>query len=301
MQEVEGKTAFVTGGASGIGLGMATAFVAAGMNVVIADLRRDNIERALNGFGDGGRCERVHAIELDVTDRDGFARAADEAERVFGNVHVLCNNAGMGILGPVTLARYDDWDWGLGVLLGGAVNGIQTFLPRLLAHGEGGHIVNTSSMAGVLPIGGAAIYITAKAALIGLSEALRSELAEEGIGVSAFCPGPVQTNIREGGRVRPDRYGDSGYTELEHELEERPNSPLWMDPLECGQRVLAGIRRDDLYIFTHREFREGAEERFRAMLASFPDEPVNNQRADDIRYLLSNPIFQEVLERRSAH
>ena len=184
-------------------------------------------------------------------------------------------------------------------MLGGAVNGIQTFLPRLLAHGEGGHIVNTSSMAGVLPIGGAAIYITAKAALIGLSEALRSELAGEGIGVSAFCPGPVQTNIREGGRMRPERYGDSGYTELERELEERPNSPLWMDPLECGERVLAGIRRDDLYIFTHREFREGADERFRAMLASFPDEPLNDARADDIRYLLSNPIFREVLERRS--
>jgi NAD(P)-dependent dehydrogenase (short-subunit alcohol dehydrogenase family) len=299
VQDVEGKTAFVTGGASGIGLGMATAFVAAGMNVVIADLRRDNIEQALNGFDDGGRRERVHAIELDVTDRDGFARAADEAERAFGNVHVLCNNAGMGILGPVTLARYDDWDWGLGVLLGGAVNGIQTFLPRLLAQGEGGHIVNTSSMAGVLPIGGAAIYITAKAALIGLSEALRSELAEEGIGVSAFCPGPVQTNIREGGRMRPDRYGDSGYTELERELEERPNSPHWMDPLESGQRVLDGIRRDDLYIFTHREFREGADERFRAMLESFPDEPLDDERADDIRYLLSNPIFREVLERRS--
>jgi NAD(P)-dependent dehydrogenase (short-subunit alcohol dehydrogenase family) len=298
MEIVEGRTAFVTGGASGIGLGMATAFVAAGMNVVIADLRRDNIECALEGFEGDGR-ERVHAIELDVTDRDGFARAADEAERVFGNVHVVCNNAGMGILGPVTLARYDDWDWGLGVLVGGAVNGIQTFLPRLLAHGEGGHIVNTSSMAGVLPIGGAAIYITAKAALIGLSEALRSELAGEGIGVSAFCPGPVQTNIREGGRMRPERYGDSGYTELDRELEERPNSPLWMDPLECGQRVLAGIRRDDLYIFTHREFREGADERFRAMLESFPDEPLDDERADDIRYLLSNPIFREVLERRS--
>ena len=202
MEEVEGRTAFVTGGASGIGLGMTTAFVEAGMNVVIADLRRDHIETALERFA--GQ-DSVHSIELDVTDRDGFARAADEAERVFGNVHVLCNNAGMGILGPVALARYDDWDWGLGVLLGGAVNGIQTFLPRMLAHGEGSHIVNTSSMAGVLPIAGAAIYITAKAALIGLSEALRSEVAEQGIGVSAFCPGPVQTNIREGGRSRPER------------------------------------------------------------------------------------------------
>jgi NAD(P)-dependent dehydrogenase (short-subunit alcohol dehydrogenase family) len=292
--EVEGKTAFVTGGASGIGLGMATAFVGAGMNVVIADLRRDHIESVREEL------PGVHAIELDVTDREGFARAADEAERVFGHVHVVCNNAGMGILGPVTVARYDDWDWGLGVLLGGVVNGIQTFLPRLLAHGEGGHIVNTSSMAGVLPIPGAAIYITAKAAVIGLSEALRSELAGEGIGVSAFCPGPVQTNIREGGRMRPERYGDSGYVELERELEERPNDPWWMDPLECGDRVLAGIRNDDLYIFTHREFREGADERFRAMLASFPDEPRDEERAEAIGFLLSNPIFGEVVDRRSA-
>ncbi len=294
MQEVAGKTAFVTGGASGIGLGMATAFAAAGMNVVIADLRRDHIETALEAL-DG---KPVHAIELDVTDRDGFARAADEAEGAFGHVHVLCNNAGMGILGPVTEARYDDWDWGLGVLIGGVVNGIQAFLPRMREHGEGGHIVNTSSMAGVLPIPGAAIYITAKAALIGLSEALRSELAGEGIGVSAFCPGPVQTNIREGGRTRPEQYADSGYTELERDLEGRPNSPLWMDPVECGERVLAGIRNDDLYIFTHREFREGAEERFQAMLASFPDEPRNEERAKEIDFLLSNPIFRDVLERR---
>jgi short-subunit dehydrogenase len=153
-------------------------------------------------------------------------------------------------------------------------------------------------MAGVLPIPGAAIYITAKAALIGLSEALRSELAGEGIGVSAFCPGPVQTNIREGGRTRPEQYADSGYTELERDLEGRPNSPLWMDPVECGERVLAGIRNDDLYIFTHREFREGAEERFQAMLASFPDEPRNEERAKEIDFLLSNPIFRDVLERR---
>jgi NAD(P)-dependent dehydrogenase (short-subunit alcohol dehydrogenase family) len=295
VQDVAGKTAFVTGGASGIGLGMATAFAGAGMNVVIADLRRDHIETALDALPE----EQVHAVELDVTDRAALARAADEAESVFGNVHVLCNNAGMGILGPVVDARYADWDWGLGVLLGGVVNGIQTFLPRMREHDEGGHIVNTSSMAGVLPIPGAAVYITAKAAVIGLSEALSSELAQEGIGVSAFCPGPVQTNIREGGRMRPEQYADSGYADLERDLEERPNSPLWMDPVECGERVLAGIRNDDLYIFTHREFREGAEERFQAMLASFPDEPRNEERAREIDFLLSNPIFRAALERRS--
>jgi NAD(P)-dependent dehydrogenase (short-subunit alcohol dehydrogenase family) len=294
MREVAGRTAFVTGGASGIGLGMATAFAGAAMNVVIADLRRDHIEAALDRLAGAS----VHAIELDVTDRDGFARAADEAERVFGNVHVLCNNAGVGILGPAGDAHYDDWDWGLGVLLGGVVNGVQTFLPRLRAHGEGGHIVNTSSMAAVLPVPNSVIYTTAKAAVIGLSEVLRSELAAEGIGVSAFCPGPVKTNIGEVGRTRPARFADSGYAEFERQLAAREISPLWMDPLECGERVLAGIRNDDLYIFTHREFREGADERFRAMLASFPDEPLDEERADAIRFLLSNPIFGEVLDRR---
>jgi NAD(P)-dependent dehydrogenase (short-subunit alcohol dehydrogenase family) len=298
MEDVEGKTAFVTGGASGIGLGMATAFVGAGMNVVIADIREDHIETALAGFPDRGGRERVHALRLDVTDRGGFARAADEAERVFGNVHVLCLNAGVGILGPAALARYDDWDWGLGVLIGGVVNGVQTFLPRMLAHGEGGHIVTTASMAGVLPIPGAAVYITGKAAVIGLSEALRSELAEEGIGVSAFCPGPVQTNIGQVGRLRPEHYRDSGFAERELELAERTNSPLWMDPLECGERVLAGIRRNDLYIFTHPEFRDGVDERFRAVLASFPEEPPNEELAREVSFLLSNPIFREVLERR---
>ena len=294
MREVEGRTAFITGGGSGIGLGMATAFRGAGMNVVIADLRRDHIETALEQLGGEG----VHAIELDVTDREGFARAADEAEHVFGNVHVLCNNAGVGILGPAADARYADWDWGLGVLLGGAVNGIQTFVPRLLAHGEGGHIVNTSSMAGVLPVPNSVIYTTAKAALIGMSEVLRSELGPEGIGVSVFCPGPVQTNIGDVGKTRPERYADSGYADFERQLAERETSPLWMDPLECGERVLAGIRDDDLYIFTHREFREGADERFQAMLASFPDEPLNEERADAIRFLLGNAVFREVLERR---
>jgi len=294
MQDVAGRTAFVTGGASGIGLGMAQAFVGAGMNVVIADLRRDHIDAAMSGF-DG---QPVHAVELDVTDREAFARAADEARGVFGNVHVLCNNAGVGILGPVRLARYDDWDWGLGVLLGGVVNGVQTFLPRLLAHGEGGHIVNTSSMAGVLPVPNSAIYTTAKAALIGLSEVLRSELGEDGVGVSAFCPGPVRTNIGDVGATRPERYADSGYEAFERQLAEREISPLWMEPRECGERVLAGIRRNDLYIFTHREFREGADERFRAMLASFPDEPLNEERAEAIGFLLSNAIFREVLEGR---
>jgi NAD(P)-dependent dehydrogenase (short-subunit alcohol dehydrogenase family) len=296
MEQLEGRVAFITGGASGIGLGIAKAFVGAGMKVVVADIRRDHLDRATAEFEHAGRAEAVHSVELDVTDREAFARAADESERAFGKVHVLVNNAGMGIGGPIKLARYDDWDWGLGVLLGGVVNGITTFLPRMLAHGEGGHIVSTSSMSGVLPISRAAIYNTAKAALIGLSESIRGELAEDGIGVSVFCPGPVQSNIRETGRTRPERYRrDTGLAEFERQLEERPNSPLWMDAVECGERVLAGVRRNDLYIFTHPEFRDGAAERFQAMLAAFPEEPIDTERAEAIAFLLRNPVFAEAL------
>jgi NAD(P)-dependent dehydrogenase (short-subunit alcohol dehydrogenase family) len=289
MQQLEGKVAFVTGGASGIGLGIAQALVGAGLKVVIADVRRDHIDEAMSGFAG----EDVHAVELDVTDREAYARAADEAERAFGNVHVLVNNAGVGILGPVDQAGYDDWDFGLGVLLGGVVNGIQTFLPRLLAHGEGGHIVSTSSMAAIVPIPNAAIYIAAKSAVLGLSETIRGELADKGIGVSVFCPGPVQTNIREIAQLRPERYrAGSGYADFERELGQRESSSSWLAPAECGQIVLEGIRRNDLFIFTHREFREGAAERFDAMLASFPDEPRNEARAAEISFLLANPIYR---------
>ena len=134
MQDLAGKTAFVTGGASGIGLGIAKALLGAGMKVVIADIREDHLEDAreeLDGRGD------VLPIPLDVTDREAFAAAADETERKFGNIHVLVNNAGVAALGPVELAAYGDWDWTLGVCLGGTINGIVTILPRILAHGRG--------------------------------------------------------------------------------------------------------------------------------------------------------------------
>src|SRR5580704_11762433 len=133
LAQLEGRAAFITGGASGIGLGIASACLKSGMRVVLADLRPDHIERALDVL-DGG--DRVHAIELDVCDRQAFARAVDEATGRVGNVHLLVNNAGIAMGGPIALAGYDDWDWGLGVLLGGAVNGIQSFLRHLLAHGE---------------------------------------------------------------------------------------------------------------------------------------------------------------------
>jgi NADP-dependent 3-hydroxy acid dehydrogenase YdfG len=296
LSEVDGKAAFITGGGSGIGLGLAAACLGAGMRVVVADIRRDHLDEGVARLGGGAR---VHAIELDVCDRDAFARAVDEAERAVGNVHLLAANAGIAMSGEITMARYDDWDWGLGVLLGGVINAIHSFLPHLLGHDEGAQIVATASTSGVLPISRSAIYNTGKAAVITLCESIREELSERNIGVSAFCPGPVQTNIRETGRTRPQRYrDDSGFREIEERLAQRPNSPLWMDPFECGERMLRGARANDLYIFTHPEFRDGVAERFKAMLASFPDEPVDAERAQEINRLLHNVVFAETLARR---
>jgi short-subunit dehydrogenase len=222
-----------------------------------------------------------------------MANAADATEKAFGKVHVLVNNAGIGIGGPVREAKYADWDWGLDVNLGGVINGIQEFLPRLIAHGEGGHIINTSSMAAVVPMRMASIYITAKAAVLGLSEELRGELEPDNIGVSAFCPGPVQTNIAHSGELRPDKYrANSGYAKFEQQLKERPNSPLWMHPDEVGERVLKGLRRNDLFIFTHREFKKGLTQRCRKMLASFPDEEINKARYKEIKWLTENASFR---------
>jgi NADP-dependent 3-hydroxy acid dehydrogenase YdfG len=265
----------------------------------MADVRQDHLDAAQQWFTESRQESSVLCIRLDVTDRTAYAAAAEQTIKRFGKAHILVNNAGMGIGGSIKQAKYDDWDWGLGVMIGGVINGITTFLPYILKHGEGGHIVNTSSMAAVIPMTNFSIYGTAKAAMIGLSESIRGDLAADNIGVSAFCPGPVQTNIRESGKTRPDKYKrDSGFAEIEARLQERPNSPLWMDPVECGERILRGIRRNDLYIFTHREFKEGAAEHFEAMLAAFPDEPLNAGRADAIRFLLSNPIFKAELNKK---
>jgi NAD(P)-dependent dehydrogenase (short-subunit alcohol dehydrogenase family) len=274
MRDVEGRVAFVTGGGSGVGLGMARAFVGAGMKVAIADVRADHLEEATAAL-DG----TVHPILLDVTDRAAFARAADETERALGNVHVLCNNAGVNLFNDVSEATYQDWDWVLGVNLGGVVNGVVTFVPRLKAHGEGGHVVNTASMAAFVAGPGAGIYTTAKFAVHGLSDALRWSLLPHGIGVSLVCPGLVKSKIYESDLLRPPELSthmtpaDPEFMRILPGLHD-----AGMDPDEIGAKVLRAIVRNDFYVFTHPDHRDELEGIFRDVLAAFPDEPVPADR-----------------------
>jgi NAD(P)-dependent dehydrogenase (short-subunit alcohol dehydrogenase family) len=288
MQDLPGKTAFVTGGASGIGLGIAKALVGAGMNVVIADIRDDHLAAATAELG---HSSRVLALKLDVTDRAAYARAADAAETRFGNIHVLCNNAGVAVVGPTELATFADWDWVLGVNLGGTVNGIVTVLPRIKRHGEGGHIVNTASMSGLMPHPGATLYGTSKGAVVHMIECMRAELEPQGIICSAFCPGAVQSNIADAAKTRPAELSDTGYAEADKRRQQGGNFfHLYMTKEDVGARVLQGILNDELYIMTHSEFRAGVEDRARAMCAAVPDLPENDEYKRTFSVLFRNPI-----------
>jgi NAD(P)-dependent dehydrogenase (short-subunit alcohol dehydrogenase family) len=277
VKEVSGKVAFITGGGSGIGLGMARVFSAAGMKVVIADVRQDHLDDAVKQLKAAGR--EAHAIRLDVSDREAMERAAAETVRVFGKVHLVCNNAGVSIFGPMDQATYDDWDWMMSVNFNGVVNGVMSFVPKIKAHGEGGHIVNTSSMAGIIVGPGMGLYSASKFAVRGLSESLRYDLAPHRIGVSVLFPGFVRSNIHEAVLSRPEQLAHSGYHVGPEDIK-RLDQVLscGMAPDEVAERVLRGIRRNDLYLFTHAEFRDELRQMFDQMLAALPDEPPDPAR-----------------------
>ena len=271
MREFAGKTAFITGGASGIGLGMARAFLARGMKVVIGDLLQAHLDEARGLLGSSNR---LHCIRLDVSDRAAMRDAARETTEVFGNVHVLCNNVGVSQRNPIEDASYADWDYVLNVNLGGTVNGLVEFLPGIRTHGEGGHIVNTSSMAGMIPVPSfAGIYATSKFAVRGMSDALRLALAPYGIGVSVLCPGLVRT--------RAMTAGDLYRTEHEHgdaAAELRDTVDGGIDPAEIGEFVARAIEDNRPYIFPHGEFVPEVKAYFDEMLAAFPTEFEMDER-----------------------
>ena len=297
MQNLQGKTAFVTGGASGIGLGIAKALLGAGMNVVIADIRDDHLAEAKEELGSP---DRILAIRLDVTDRADFTRAADAAEDRFGNIHILCNNAGVAVVGPTELATFADWDWVMNVNVGGAINGVTTLLPRILSHGEGGHIINTCSMSGIVPVGGTTIYSTGKAALVTMMECMRPELEARGVICSAFCPGAVQSNIADAGETRPAELSETGYAEADKRRQDGGNLfHLYQTKEEVGERVLRGILDDELYILTHSEFLGGVTDRANAMIASVPANlPENEDYKKTFAMLFNSPIWADEIVRQ---
>lgn len=255
MQELGGKVAVVTGAASGIGRGLADRFGAEGMRIVIADVEADALASAEAELAADGA--EVLAVQTDVADRDAVFALADAASDRFGSVHVLCNNAGVSGGGGALWETTDrDWDWVLGVNLMGVVHGIQAFVPAMVAHGEPGHIVNTSSVLG-LSSGGGSIYSVTKHAVTRLSEGLLHDLRAAGspIGVSALCPGMIATQIVSAGRNRPEH--------LRNEAEPTEEAQrMWaamqerfladgMPPAEVADMVVDAIHTDRFYVLTH--------------------------------------------------
>jgi len=271
MQELAGKTAFVTGGASGIGLALGRAFAEAGMQVMLADIETEALAAAVKSLHNFG--PDVRGVTCDVSDPGCVERAAAASYEAFGNVHVVCNNAGVAGGSGVDDISLNDWRWVLDVNLMGVLHGVHTFLPHIRAHGEGGHFINTASMAGMVSGLGFGPYSASKFAVVTMSEGLAMHLQPLGIGVSVLCPGWVRTRINESGRNRSERYGPERTpqpgtwgSEIAAHVAERIQTGL--DPSDVAARVLSAIRADELYVFTHPEMRVAAEERFAAILAA---------------------------------
>lgn len=270
MQDFRGKTAFVTGGASGLGLSMARAFGRAGMNVVLADID----DKAAKDAAEQLAGEQIKAVPVhcDVSERSGLREAALEAIAAFGKVHVVCNNAGVAVGGPIGTVRERDWDWIIDVNLKSVVYGTEVFLPLIRSHGEGGHFVNTASMAGMISPPGLEPYCATKYAVVAMSEGWHGQLAPMNVGVSVLCPGFVRTRIHESGRARQEKYGGVGDVDpgVAATREEAAQNVLnGIDPDIVGNRVLEAVRNGELYIFTHPAMRAFVEARFQMIMAAF--------------------------------
>ena len=271
MRDFRGKGAFVTGGASGIGLALGRALAEAGMNVMLADIEQGPLDKAVAELREGGA--EVRGIRCDVSDRAEVERAAIATVSAFAKVHVLCNNAGVGGGGgPMEQISPGDWEWTLGVNLMGVIHGIASFLPHMKTHGEAGHIVNTASMAGMVSPPMMSPYSVTKFGVVTLSETLAVELAGGPIGVSVLCPGWVNTRIDESARNRPSRFGARREPPAAAQARAQQVSEMLragMSPDEVAARVMAAIRDKELYVFTHPEMRGAVEDRFRRILAAY--------------------------------
>lgn len=248
----------VTGGASGIGRALAEGLAAEGAAVVVADVDDAGLHETVKRIE--ARGGRALAVRTDVTDRAQVQALADRAFSSLGRVHVLCNNAGVAIWGGLETATHQDWQWTLGVNLWGVIHGLEAFLPRMIAQREGGHVVNTASMAGLIASQGLGIYNTSKYAVVGLSETLAKDLRGYGIGVSVLCPMGVATQIRASERNRPTALRSDRPAAAPVDLIGRT-----LDPDAVAAMTIAAIKEDRLYVITHEEGLEPLRRRFQRL------------------------------------
>ncbi len=281
MSEWAGRVAFISGGVSGLGLGIAQAFSNAGMRLALSYRNEDYRAQAARWFAEQGREEPLW-IRLDVLDRDGWAAAAEQVTAQFGEVHVLCNNAGVSVFGDTAEASHADYDWIMGVNFGGVANGLVAFLPRLKAASGRRHVVNIASMAAYLSGPQAGIYTASKFAVRGLTESLRYNLVPHGIGCSLVCPALIRTNAWDSAFRRPAEFADSGFGAVNRaELEQFGTAfQAGMDPLEAGTKIVAGMTRGAGLIFTHPEFAEDFKAIYADSLAALPDEAAPPERLE---------------------
>ncbi len=265
MHNLSGKVAFITGGASGIGLAMARAFGAEGMAVMLADIEREALDRAVEDLR--SRQIRAEGVVADVGRREALRAAADEAIAKFGKVHLVCNNAGVAAGGVVGAVAERDWNWVVDVNLMGVVHGVEIFTPLMEGHGEGGHFVNTASIAGMLSPPGLEPYSASKFAVVAMSEGWAVQLSGRGIGVSILCPGFVKTRIHESRRNRPDTYGHADPDAGGEGMSAAVLGGIDVEPVAA--RAVEGVKADELYIFTHPEFKAPIAARFERILAAF--------------------------------
>lgn len=288
LRNLKGKVAYVTAGSDGIGLGIARAASNAGMKVVIGYRNEERLKAALPLFKPGNA--GVHAVRHDVVGREGWQALLDEVKRTFGKLHLVVNNAGIKTLKPASQASPEEWDLAMAVNVSAIVQSVAVILPHMLEHGEGGHFVTTSSMSGLLPAVTAGVYSATKIAAVGVMEALRIELEGTNVGTSAFCPGATTT----------DNYFASGETNPNARPGARRASPVPMDPLEAGERVLNGVVNNDLFIVSHPEFAPGMKQRFDAIMASTPpvEAPIPQARIDYEQRVLRAGIYRREIEHR---
>jgi NAD(P)-dependent dehydrogenase (short-subunit alcohol dehydrogenase family) len=275
MIDFAGRTAFVTGGANGVGIGIVRNLLEAGARVAIADIRQDAIDAALASLDN----REVMGVQLDVMDRAGFRDAADKVEAEFGPVSLLFNNAGINLFQTIEDSSFDDWDWVLGVNLHGVINGVGTFAPRMKARAQsgevtGGHITNTASMASFIAGGAPGIYNTAKFAVRGLSYSLRHSMYKYGIGVSVVHPGLVKSVIYASDDLRPGHL-KGAMKPVDQAAVERLAGihDYGMEPDVIGARILDGIRENRANVFTHPDHKDELREIMDEILADYRDYP----------------------------